>query len=148
MKLPTRFPSLTALCLLASAAVIAAASAQSGMYRARLSEVPVTPQTYRTITGVGEVFATLDDSTLSLTGTYQGMSSAASAAHVHNAPRAMNGPPIGALEVTPAPSGELSGSLELTAAQVEALRNEALYIVIHSENNPGGEIRGWLLPRE
>ena len=54
----------------------------------------------------------------------------------------MNGPPIGAIEVTPAPSGEVSGNLELTAEQVEALRNEALYIVIHSENNPGGELRG------
>ena len=78
--------------------------AQTGNVRARLSEVPVTPQTYQTITGVGEVFATLSGSTLSLNGTFQGMSSAATIAHIHNAPKAMNGPPIGALEVTSAPS--------------------------------------------
>jgi hypothetical protein len=50
--------------------------------------------------------------------------------------------------VTPATSGEVSGSIELTAEQVTALQNEELYIVIHSENNPGGEVRGWLLPRD
>jgi hypothetical protein len=135
--------------LLATGLIVASlAHAQSTMFRARLSEVPVTPQTYRTITGVGEVLATLSGSTLNLTGTYEGMSSLATAAHVHNAPKAMNGPPIGAIEVTPATSGEVSGSIELTAEQVTALQNEELYIVIHSENNPGGEVRGWLLPRD
>jgi hypothetical protein len=122
--------------------------AQASNFRARLSEVPVDPQTVRTITGVGEVFATLNGSTLSVTGTFRGMSSAATIAHVHQAPKAMNGPPIGALEVTPAPTGEVSGQLELTVEQAEALTGESLYIVIHSENNPGGEIRGWLLPRQ
>lgn len=145
MKIPI---TLASLLLGACLTVSPLASAQSTLFRARLSEVPVTPQTYRTITGVGEVFATLNGSTLSVTGTYRGMSSAATVAHIHNAPKAMNGPPIGTLEVTAASSGELSGSLELTAAQLTALQDEALYIVIHSENNPGGEIRGWLLPRE
>jgi len=144
MRIPNTFAALLAACFL----VASLTHAQSTLFRARLSEVPVTPQTYRTTTGVGEVFATLNGSTLSLTGTYQGMSSAATAAHVHNAPKAMNGPPIGAIEVTPAPSGEVSGSLELTDGQLTALQNEELYIVIHSENNPGGEVRGWLLPRD
>ncbi|MCB1669922.1 MAG: CHRD domain-containing protein [Gammaproteobacteria bacterium] len=143
-----KFPIKLSVLLATAAVAVSLVSAQTSLFRARLSEVPVTPQTYRTITGVGEVFATLNGSTLSLTGTYEGMSSAATAAHVHNAPKAMNGPPIGAIEVTSAPSGEVSGSLELTPEQVTALRNEELYIVIHSENNPGGEIRGWLLPRE
>ena len=144
MRIPRLVSALLAACIL----VASFAQAQSTMFRARLSEVPVTPQTYRTITGVGEVFATLSGSTLNLNGTYQGMSSAASAAHVHNAPKAMNGPPIGAIEVTPATSGEVSGSIELSDGQLAALQNEELYIVIHSENNPGGELRGWLLPRD
>ena len=144
MRIPSKYSLLLVTCLLATHLV----SAQSNLYRARLSEVPVTPQTYRTITGVGEVFATLNGSTLTLNGTYEGMSSAATVAHIHNAPKAMNGPPIGAIEVTTAPSGEVSGSLELTPEQVQALQDEELYIVIHSENNPGGEIRGWLFARE
>ena len=91
--------------------------AQTTSFRARLSEVPVTPQTYRTITGVGEVFATLDGNTLTVDGTFEGLSSAASAAHVHNAPKAMNGPPIGALNVVSSPAGQVTGSLELTDEQ-------------------------------
>lgn len=117
-------------------------------FRARLSEVPVTPQTYQTITGVGEVFATLDGNLLRITGSFQGMSSVATAAHVHLAPRAMNGPPIGPLQPTAATTGDVSGELELTADQLTALQNESLYIVIHSQNNPGGEIRGWLFASE
>ncbi len=144
MKIPRLFSALLA----AGLTLATLAHAQSGMFRARLSEVPVTPQTYRTITGVGEVLATLNGSTLSVTGTYEGMSSTATAAHVHNAPKAMNGPPIGAIEVTPATTGEISGSIELSAEQLMALQNEELYVVIHSENNPGGELRGWLLPRD
>jgi hypothetical protein len=50
--------------------------------------------------------------------------------------------------VTPATTGEISGSIELSAEQLMALQNEELYVVIHSENNPGGELRGWLLPRD
>lgn len=144
MKLITKLVSLIVFTCL----TVSIVNAQSTGYRARLSELPVSPQTYRDITGVGEVFATLNGSTLSVNGSFEGMSSAASAAHVHNAPKAMNGPPIGALEATPLPAGDVGGELELTAEQVEALRNEELYIVIHSENNPGGELRGWLFLTE
>lgn len=144
MKFITKLVSLLVFTCL----TVSIVNAQSTGYRARLSELPVSPQTYRDITGVGEVFATLNGSTLSVNGSFEGMSSAASAAHVHNAPKAMNGPPIGALEATPLPAGEVGGELELTAEQVEALRNEELYIVIHSENNPGGELRGWLFLTE
>ncbi|MBL4821050.1 MAG: CHRD domain-containing protein [Gammaproteobacteria bacterium] len=144
MRVITKLLSL----LFISCLTLTIVSAQTTSFRARLSEVPVTPQTYKTITGVGEVFVTLNGSTASVTGTFEGMSSAASAVHIHNAPKAMNGPPIGALEATSLPAGSISGELELTAEQVEALRNEELYIVIHTENNPGGELRGWLFARD
>lgn len=142
-----RFLAKLVALVAVSGLTLVLASAQTGSYRARLSEVPVTPQDYRSITGVGEVRASLAGSTLTLTGTFSGMSSVATAAHVHNAPKAMNGPPIAALIVTPAPSGEISGTLELSTEQAQALRDEELYIMVHSENNPDGEIRGWLLPR-
>jgi Cu/Zn superoxide dismutase len=144
MKLISKFLSL----LVVFTFTLTLASAQSTSFRARLSEMPVTPQTVNTITGVGEVFVTLNGSTVSVSGSFEGMSSAASAVHIHNAPKAMNGPPIGALEVTAMPNGQVSGELELTADQITALRNEELYIVIHSETNPGGELRGWLFARD
>jgi len=144
MKLINKFAALLIMMYLMNSL----AFAQPTTYRARLSEVPVSPQTYRDITGVGEVFTTLNGATLTVSGNFEGMSSAATAAHVHSAPPAMNGPPIGALEPETSASGEVTGELELTAEQVEALRNNELYIVIHSENNPGGELRGWLFFRE
>ena len=137
-----------ALLLLMLVAICPAAAAQTNNFRARLSEVPVTPLDYRQITGVGEVFATLNGSTLTVTGTFKGLTSVATGAHIHSAPKAMNGPPVQTLEVTAATAGEISGTVELTAEQVEALRNESLYIMVHSETHPGGVIRGWLLPRK
>ena len=137
-----------ALLLLLLVTVCPAAIAQTNNFRARLSEVPVTPLDYRQITGVGEVFATLNGSTLTVTGTFKGLTSVATRAHIHSAPKAMNGPPVQTLEVTGATSGEISGTVELSAEQVAALRNESLYIMVHSEAHPGGVIRGWLLPRK
>jgi hypothetical protein len=37
--------------------------------------------------------------------------------------------------------------LELTDEQVSALNNNALYIQVHSETNPPGELRGWVFAR-
>jgi len=52
------------------------------------------------------------------------------------------------VEVTTATSGEVSGSLELDDAQIQALRHSEYYVQIHTENNAGGEIRGWLMPQD
>lgn len=137
----------TILLLALGLGLQATAAAQASQFRARLSEVPVTPQDYREITGVGEVFATLEGATLTVTGTFRGLSSVATGVHIHNAPKAMNGAPVHTLEVTNTTDGEISGSVLLTPEQVTALRNEELYIMVHSEKHPDGVIRGWLLPR-
>jgi hypothetical protein len=42
-------------------------------------------------------------------------------------------------------SGNVSGSVELTAAEVEALRKGLLYVMVHSEGAPDGNLWGWLL---
>ncbi|MEX0618016.1 MAG: CHRD domain-containing protein [Pseudohongiellaceae bacterium] len=121
-------------------------AAQETRFRARLSPMPVTPQTVDSITGGGEVHATLNGTVLSIAGSFRGTSSVATAAHVHNGPKAIPGPPVHPLEVTNATSGDIHGELDLTPEQVEAFNNEALYIQVHTETNPGGELRGWLLP--
>jgi len=117
------------------------------VYRARLSPMPTTPQTVDEITGEGEVIATLNGSTLTVEGNFTGMSSAATAVHVHNGPPAQPGPVVHTLIVEQAPSGTISGTLELTPEQLTALANNALYLQVHSENNPAGELRGWIFLR-
>ena len=117
------------------------------VYRARLSPMPTTPQTVTDITGEGEVILTLNGNALSVEGNFSGMSSATTMGHIHNGPPAQPGPVVHRLEVTAASSGNISAELELTDEQVTALRNNELYVQIHSENNAPGELRGWIFLR-
>ena len=117
------------------------------VYRARLSPMPTTPQTVTDITGGGEVILTLNGNALSVEGNFSGRSSATTMGHIHNGPPAQPGPVVHRLEVTAAPNGNISAELELTDEQVSALRNNELYVQIHSENNAPGELRGWIFLR-
>ncbi len=119
-------------------------SAQTDSFRARLSPLPVSRQTVRTITGLGQVRATLDGNRLTVAGTYQGMSSPATAAHLHFGAPGRPGPVEQQLQVTTSPQGQISGTLDLTDDQVDALQGQSLYVQIHSEGNPAGELRGWI----
>ena len=124
------------------------ATAQDMQYRARLSPMPTTPQTKSTITGAGEALATLSGTTLTLRGDFSGMSSAATMAHVHFGPPAQPGPVVATLEIAAQTSGALSASIELSVEQLRALTANSLYVQIHSESNPAGELRGWLFPKK
>lgn len=117
------------------------------VYRARLSPMPTTPQTVNDITGEGEVILTLNGNTLTVEGQFSGMSSAATAAHLHNGPPAQPGPVVHALEIDQESGGSIRASLELSDAQLEALENNELYVQVHSANNPLGELRGWIFLR-
>ena len=123
------------------------AYSQQELYRARLSPMPTTPRTVTGITGEGEVHLSLNGNTLTVQGSFSGMSSSASGAHLHNGPPAQPGPVVHALEVEPAAAGNISATLELTDEQVQALRQNGLYVQVHSINNPVGELRGWIFPR-
>ncbi|MFK7864805.1 MAG: CHRD domain-containing protein [Pseudohongiellaceae bacterium] len=132
------------LTIASSLFLAASTQAQEEVYRARLSPMPTTPQTVDEILGEGEVLLSLSGTTLSVSGNFQGLSSGATAAHIHNGPPAQPGPVIHTLTVTQANSGELTGELTLTDDQVMALKANSFYIQIHSENNPPGELRGWV----
>ncbi|MEC7186812.1 MAG: CHRD domain-containing protein [Pseudomonadota bacterium] len=117
------------------------------VFRARLSPMPTTPQTVNEILGEGEVLLTLTDQRLEVAGHFTGMSSAATSAHLHNGPPAQPGPVVQVLEIDAATDGEIRATLELTDEQLTALRNNALYIQVHSETNAAGELRGWIFLR-
>ena len=131
-----------ALLLCASSSALEASAQET--YRARLSPMPVNSQTVRTITGLGQVRATLEGDRLTVTGEYRGISSPATSAHVHLAPPTMPGPVAAPLDVTGGQEGRISGTLTLTAEQLAALREESLYVQLHTEGNPSGELRGWI----
>ena len=82
---------------------------------------------------------------LTVSGTFEGLRSPATLAQLHRAPKGLRGPAIFNLSVTKATSGSVSGSLELSPAQIEDLKNGRLYVQVHSERAPDGNLRGWLL---
>lgn len=123
--------------------------AQEGrLFHARLSTMPVDFETAASISGSGSVTGVLVDHQLHFTGSFAGTSSPASSAHVHRAPRGRRGPPLFEIDVSSSANGVIGGSAVLTDAQVTDLLAGNLYVQVHTETNPAGEIRGWLLPVE
>ena len=123
--------------------------AQTGKtFRTRLSPVPIDLTMAATITGSGSVTAVLAGSKLTFTGTFEGLATPATIAQVHKGPVAgVRGPVLFDLTVTHETSGTIAGSAELTAAQVADLDKRRLYVQVHSEKAPDGNLWGWLFPR-
>ena len=122
------------------------AGAQGGdKLRARLSPVPVEAATVAGITGSGSATATLTGTTLAITGTFEGLRSPATVAHLHLGMKGVRGPAIFDLTVSKATSGTIGGKLTLNRAQVEDLKKDRFYVQINSEKAPEGNLWGWLL---
>ena len=122
---------------------------QAPQYRARLSVVPIDLAMQATIAGSGAVTATVKGSTLTVSGTFSGLKTAATVARVHRSPRTgMRGAPIGDLTATSGTSGTITGTIELTKDQIDDLAAGRLYVQLHSEKAPDGNLWGWLLAPE
>jgi hypothetical protein len=126
-------------------AMAVAALAQSTQYKARLSMVPVDTPMLATVSGSGSATATLKGSTLTITGTFTGLKTAATVAHMMRSQKpGMRGTAIGELTVTADTSGTIGGSIELSKDQVADLAAGRLYIQLHSQKAPDGNLWGWL----
>lgn len=108
-------------------------------------------------TGSGGVKAELTGNQLTLSGSFQGLSSALAVeigggAHIHRAMAGSNGAVTQALSVTPgdeATEGFFEAGnnvFELTEEDIADLKARRKYVNIHTENNLPGEIRSQLLP--
>jgi hypothetical protein len=137
--------------------------AQGNQYKARLAPAPPlglrgergtdrpTPASF--VAGIGSATATLSGKKLTVTGSFEKMASPPTVAKVGM------GLATGArldlihdLTITKSPqstppntSGTIAGSIDLTSAQVDALKAGKLYIQINSESAPNGHLLGWLL---
>lgn len=117
-------------------------------FKARLSPVPIDVTMQATIAGSGAVTATLSGNRLTISGTFENLKSPATVAAIRRSPvRGVRGPEVRALTVTPATSGAISGSLELTPPQIADLRGGRWYVQVHSEKAPDGNLWGWLLEK-
>ena len=122
------------------------AIAQNSKFKARLTPVPVEATTVAAVTGSGSVTAVLTGTSLAISGTFEGLQTPATLAQIHHGLKGIRGPVIFDLTVTKAVSGTINGTVTLTKEQVEAVRSGKLYIQIHSEKQPDGNLWGWLLP--
>jgi hypothetical protein len=94
-------------------------------------------------TGLGEVVATYDPSTLVLTWhvTYAGLSGPLLAAHFHGpATPGTDAPPV--IFFQPPLTSPINGSAKLTLDQVSQLLGGLYYVNLHTHAFPMGEIRG------
>lgn len=140
------WPIMRALFALAFACVLPIAAQAPETYKVRLSPVPVEAKTRAGIAGIGSATATLTGSRLSITGSFEGLRSAALDAKIHQSPvTGVRGPEILDLTVAHATSGMVTASLDLTPQQIESLKKGRLYIQIDSEKAPDGNLWGWLL---
>jgi CHRD domain len=132
------------VCLFALMALAAAAAGEE--FSARLGRVPVDSRNQASIAGLGHATAELDGNRLQITGDFAGLLGPATIANLHIGPAVgVRGEAFHELEVTPATAGKLSGSLSLNDEQLTALRAGHIYIQIHSESAPDGNLWGWLL---
>lgn len=127
-------------------ALVAAAPAFAQEFDARLGRFPVDSRNQSAVAGLGRATAELDGDRLEIAGEFGGLLGPATIANLHMGRAAgVRGPVIHALTVSAGAEGKLEGSVRLNAGQIEALRAGRLYIQIHSESAPDGNLWGWLL---
>jgi CHRD domain-containing protein len=132
--------------LLVFAAVLSLEGQSTRNFKARLSPVPVDIAMMANITGTGSATAVLAGDKLTINGTFEGMKSNVTIAQVHKGPVAgVRGPVVFDLTVSGTTSGTIKATLTLTPAQIADLEKRRLYIQIHSEKAPEGNLWGWLV---
>jgi CHRD domain-containing protein len=123
-------------------------AAQSRTFVAHLSPVPLTIAEQATVAGRGSATAVLSGSQLTIEGKFDGLRSPATVARLHLAPRGIRGPAVADLMVPRATNGSFKAVVQLSDQQRQALEKSSLYIQIHSEKAPDGNLWGWLVPQE
>ena len=124
--------------------------AQGGdKYKIRLAPVPALGVQPATVQGIGSASAELSGKKLSITGSFDKMASPATVAHLCLGPitgvRGNSIMDLMLMKTGTGTTGTISGSLDLTPDQIDALKKGKLYIQIHSEGAPMGHLMGWLL---
>jgi hypothetical protein len=155
-RLPTRPIAVCAVLALAACSLITPAKddapvAEGTLFGAVLSgryEVP--PANSRGAQGTAEVRYVPENHLLTWNVAFSGLTSPATAAHVHGPATASGNAGI-VLTLTPRNAFQvdspLRGSATLTDAQAADLVAGKWYVDIHTGNNPSGEIRGQLMPK-
>jgi hypothetical protein len=133
------------LRFLMPALLTVAATAQSVLYySAALDNAQEVPPTAGS--GHGWAIARLDTTTgqVNVFVYFENLTGPPTAAHLHQAPAGVNGGVI--VPLAPSGTNTFSGTGTLAAAQIPAFTASGTYVNVHTAANPGGEIRGQVVP--
>jgi len=127
-------------------ALLLAGPALAASYEAELDPCPFDATNRAdVINSIGNVTADLDGNMLTVKGTFSNFTSPATGGSFRiGLAKGVPGDAIGSLTVEHARQGSFSGTIKLTAAQLAALKRQALYIRIDSQKSPDGNVQGWL----
>lgn len=116
-------------------------------YQTNIGPTPLDGSNRANVLGRGVVLATLDGRKFTLQGTFAGLATAATAAHLcMGSVMGGTGPAIHDLTVTQAQSGQVTGSVTLTPEQVTGLKQGKIYLLLDSQKAPKGNLWGWFQP--
>jgi hypothetical protein len=137
------FSAALALLVLNAMPALAASN-----YTLSLDPVAYDNSTREAILGEGHLKATLDGSTLTISGNFSGLSSPATTAKLgvgldFGVPATDF---FATLTPTSAASGSVSGTVTLTPAQAAALNKRQLFLQLYSVKGTDGSLWGWFEP--
>ncbi len=124
-----------------AAAVAFAGPASAEKLKATLDGKTEVPANTSAGTGTADIDYDAASKKLSWTVTYSGLSGPATAAHFHGPAEAGKNGGV-AVAIPNATTSPVEGSATLTDAQAADLLAGKYYVNIHTQANPGGELRG------
>jgi len=137
-----RLPALAILWMSFSGAAFAADG-----YQTNLGPTPLDGSNRVNVLGRGAVLATLDGGKFTLHGSFAGLATPATDAHLcMGSVMGGTGPVLYDITVTPAANGEVSGTVTFTPEQVAALKAGKIYLLLDSQKAPKGNLWGWFQP--
>ena len=122
-------------------------NANQSIYNMQLTGAQEVPANQSTATATVMVMLDRTTGAVTVTGTFQNLTSMATVAHIHGpASVGMNASVLVPLTVTGATSGTVSGSGMMSSAQMNDMISGMTYVNIHSMTYPDGEIRSQVVP--
>ena len=130
-----------------SAFVFVTVPAVAENFQTDLGPTPLDGSNRANTLGRGSVLATLEGNSFTMRGTFAGLASPATAAHL-NMGMVMGGTgtAIHEITVTPAQSGQISGKVTLTPDEIVALKAGKIYLLLDSQKAAKGNLWGWFQP--
>jgi hypothetical protein len=141
-----RIASAPSILVILCASFCAPAFAAEG-YQTNIGPTPLDGSNRENVLGRGAVLATLDGTKFTLRGSFAGLATPATDAHLcMGNVMGGTGPVITDVTVTPAVTGEVSGTVTFTPDQVAALKAGKIYLLLDSQKAPKGNLWGWFQP--